>query len=500
MRNSFALTGLLTLLFCTLPAWARQTNELTLKSQRAKQAMETGKFEEAVALYRDLVRVLPGEPRWLMNLGVALHSAGKYREAVTYLQQFLKKEPNAIPAHLLLGLAHLKLSEPDKAIGPLQRVVRAEPNNRVARLEFADALLSLDRFQEASEQFRLLTQLDSRFPKAWQGLGLSYASLSRRAFANLESTAPESAYWYFLLARSRLKEQRHGNAFFLFKQALQKNPALRGVHAGLAAVYRETGHPDWAAQEELKEQRIPQPDCTTVAYECDFVAGRYEKLLSDTQGRNSAEALYWRALVYGELALRAFVQLASLPPSAEIHELLAQSYRLQALHHLSIKEWQEALKFAPQDARLKRELARALWSNDNYQAAEPLLQELILRQPDSAELNFELGDTLLQLRKNEEALGYLEKAVALSPDLLAAQGSLGTAYGRLAQWEKAIPPLKTALKIDLEGSLHFQLGRAYQRLGQTALAEQMMSKSREISRSAESRRRKITEEYQITPP
>lgn len=115
----------------------------------------------------------------------------------------------------MLGLAHLKLGEAAKALGPLELAVKTEPSNKLARLELADAYLSLGRAEEAATHFRKLIELDPNHAKAWQGLGLSYVSLSRRTFSELEKIAPDSAYWCVLLARSLGIQNKAPSAFYL---------------------------------------------------------------------------------------------------------------------------------------------------------------------------------------------------------------------------------------------------------------------------------------------
>src|SRR5256885_5308872 len=53
------------------------------------------------------------------------------------------------------------------------------------------------------------------------------------------------------------------SAFYLYRRALEKAPAMRGLHRAVAEIYRQTEHPDWANMEEEKEVSLPQPDCRT---------------------------------------------------------------------------------------------------------------------------------------------------------------------------------------------------------------------------------------------
>src|SRR5437764_15189547 len=97
-----------------------QTDDLTLKSKVGKDLMAAGKFEEAIPIYRELVKELPDNPGPVMNLGMALHMAGYEEEAVREFQEVLKLEPGHLPARLFLGAAYLALREPNKAVEPLQ--------------------------------------------------------------------------------------------------------------------------------------------------------------------------------------------------------------------------------------------------------------------------------------------------------------------------------------------------------------------------------------------
>lgn len=383
---------------------------------------------------------------------------------------------------------------------PVAATLKAEPTNRIARLELADACLSLGRPEQAAVHFQKLTELDPGYPKAWQGLGLSYVALSRRAFTALETLAPESAYWCVLLARSLDSQDKSPSAFQLYRQALAKTPGLRGVHAALAGICQKTGHPDWAKVEEERERQLLSPDCASETLECQFLAGRYSQLVGAAKGNRTPESYYWQARAYSELALQAFARLSQMPPTAEIHELMAEAYRIQGYHRQSAEEWQEALKLAPQDRRLEKGLARALWLDRDYRKAQPLLEELVRLEPESAELNYELGDTLLRVESAEKSIPYPEKAVKSSPTLLPAHASLATAYLRLGPAEEAIPHLRAALAIDENGSLYYLLARAYEKVGQEGLARQNLQKFEQISKSARPRRQRFFEDRQITPP
>src|SRR5947207_14435177 len=96
-----------------------QSSDLAIKSNRGKELIAAGKFEEAIPIYRDLVRVLPDNPRPVMNLGLAPHMTGHDQEAVAEFQTVLKAQPNHMHANIILGPGYLGLKGPAKATEPL---------------------------------------------------------------------------------------------------------------------------------------------------------------------------------------------------------------------------------------------------------------------------------------------------------------------------------------------------------------------------------------------
>ena len=131
MKLLLTLAACLTLGAATPPG---QANDLAAKSKRGKELMAAGRFEEAIPIYRDLVKALPDSPGPLMDLGLALHMSGHEREAVTQFRMVLKLKPSDVPARLFLGAAYLGLKDPAKAVEPLRSVVRRQPENRDGRL------------------------------------------------------------------------------------------------------------------------------------------------------------------------------------------------------------------------------------------------------------------------------------------------------------------------------------------------------------------------------
>jgi tetratricopeptide (TPR) repeat protein len=476
-----------------------QSDDLTLKSRRAKEFMAKGNFTEAIALYRELNQAVPNNPGLMLNLGMALHMAGDERKSIPELEAALKLDPKLTPAWLFLGAARLQLGNVSAAVEPLKMVLRQEPDHQGALEMLASALLSLGRDAQAAQKYQKLVDLNSESSSAWYGLGRSYESLSARAFDELQNTAPDSGYLLALMAEARLRDQQFSSAFYLYRKALEKMPAMRGLHRQVADIYRQTGHPDWAKLEEEKEGRLPQLDCDTPTLECEFLSAQFSVMVGSTEVSKTPESYYWRSRAYNELALQAFAHLGQLPPSAEQHELKAYIYDSQKKYSEAAGEWREALKLSPDDPQIQKQLAISLKFSQDYAGALPVFRGLLRRSPSSAELNYLAGDTLLDLQRAQEAIPLLKRALERDPKLLPAHKSLARAELADGNASGAIPHLKFALGTDEDGSLHYQLARAYQMTGQPQLAKQVLADYQKIQVSA-APARASKQDVEITPP
>ena len=473
-----------------------QTQAQIEKSEQGKQLMAAEKFEEAIPIYRELARSVPNNPGLLLNLGMALQLAGHSRQAITPLQSAIKLDAGIAPAWLFLGAAYVGAGEPAHAIQPLKKYVGLEPQDPGGHQTLGDAFLATNSFREAVVEYKKLAQLEANNPRAWYGLNRCYAALAESAFHAVEKAAPESAWWLALVADERVVHRQFRSAFFFYRKAEALEPNLPGLHLAIANVYRETGHADWAEAEKKKER---PPDCAAMPLACDSASGHYAELIERT-GQTAAPEAYWQSRASAQLAREAFARLEKLPDSAEIHELRADLLRARRQNLEAIKEWRLALQYAPRDEHLREGLLAALYQARDYAAALPLVEELLRQEPASAELNLTKGDILLSSQETEKAIPFLRASVKLNPKLLAAHDALGRAYMQVGQPSAAIPHLEAALPIDGDGSLRYQLARAYQATGKAEAGKKTLEEYQQRQKADREEKSKLEEELKITPP
>jgi tetratricopeptide (TPR) repeat protein len=472
-----------------------QSSNLAEMSVRARQLMAAGQYEQASQLYRGLVRALPENAGLKLDLGIALYMAGHNQSASQELERAATLEPQNYPAHLYLGYAYLSLGKAAQAIIPLEEAVREKPRNVDARANLARALLASGEVNGAAKNYALLVKLNPASAEAWYGLGRCYQRLSQRAFETLGKVAPGSAYWLALVAKSNAKADRYSSAFYLYRQALAKEPGIYGVHRALAQIYRATGHPQWATAEANKETR---PDCARDPLECEYLSGHFMEVVSGSS--ESPEALYWMSRAYDRLALQAFLRLTRLPPSPPLHELMAELHETSGNYTVAVQEWKQAYALSHEDPEIGESLAAALIHTSDYREAKPLLESLLRQQPQSAEVNYLLGLTLFNLQQPAQAIPYCQKALDLNRGLLVAQIELGRAYLQTGQSAQAIPHLEAALSLDGDGSLHYQLARAYLATGQRKLAAQALQTYQKLHLADEQEAETLKRQVRVAPP
>jgi len=483
--------------------YAQQPSQdaLAAKAQQGKELMEAGNFAAAIPIYQDLVKAVPGNPGLVLNLALAQHMAGREREAVPNFEAVLKAQPNSLPALLSLGAARLALNEPVPAIAPLQKAITLEPDNTDARGMLATALMDAKRVSDAAAQYRILTDKTPDDPRAWYGLGTSYQALSTDAFEQMQKADVKSAWVLALVADSRIQRRQYRSAFFFYSEALKQLPKLHGVHSAMAEIYRKSGHPEWASAEDAKERALAPADCAAHPLECRFVGGKDLDILSaKLAAKPDLESLYWRTKAANELAMQAFFRLGQLPESVELHQLRADIARDSGRPMEAVAEWRAALKLMPGNPRARQELAAALFMANDYRAALDEASDLLKSMPGNAELNFVAGDSLLRVEEPDKAEPYLRAALKADPKMAAAGASLGLALSRLGRFSDAVPLLEKSLELDDDGSLHYQLARAYQAAGNAEKARTAMAKYQELVERNQKAKEEVAREAQIGPP
>jgi predicted Zn-dependent protease len=317
-----------------------------------------------------------------------------------------------------------------------------------------------------------------------------------RIYESIVRALPDDAGMRLNLGMALSMAGRPHTAIPHLERAVKLRPELTPGWLFLGLCRLETGEPAGAAV-ALQNVTAAQPDNVRarellgealLALEQSESAAREFQFAADQQP-NSARAWYGlgrssRALGRDGPAREAFERLQALPPSPELHQFRAELAREQGKPLEAIDELRKGLQLVPEDLGLQKRLARALYEAKSYDEAVTLLERVRRRDP-SAETRHLLGDVLLVVGRSAEAVKALEDALALKPAALEMRASLGRAYVQNGNPKAAIPHLEAAVTAgkDEDGTLHYQLARAYQAAGQPDLAKKMLARYEAIRKS-----------------
>ena len=140
--------------------------------------LDAGQLDEAIAEFRESLRLNRESAPTQYNLGFALSARGRRDEAMAAFQEALRIDPDYAQAHNNLG-ALLQLSgQPDAALDHYRRAAALRPDNVEARTNLAQLLSNRGRVSDAAAQFTEALALSGDNVQALSGLAWIRATAS----------------------------------------------------------------------------------------------------------------------------------------------------------------------------------------------------------------------------------------------------------------------------------------------------------------------------------
>ena len=336
MSKPFALLALL-IATSAAPLAHSQSPEVQQLYQKAHADQEAGHPEQAVADYRQLLRLDSSIAPAYNNLGRLLFNLNRFPEAITTLEKGLNLQPDMAPASVMLGASYLQLGNATRAVPPLEAGVAALPDDHFARLSLARAYIRLERREDAVAQLQQLLQRDPKDQESWYLLGKLQLEQSQASFARVQAISPDSPLSHQLSGEIMESMKNTPGAVTEYKRALVIDPSDLEAQGHLANLYWSTG--DWAQARPLF---------------ADYLAKRPADCISRWKLGNTLS------------------QLES--PSEDV-----------------LREIDAALKQCPDLAQARVDRARALLKSGHAKEALPELKTAEIKAPDEPSIQFLLA-------------------------------------------------------------------------------------------------------------
>jgi Flp pilus assembly protein TadD len=223
------------------------------------QALKAGRLDEAEAAF---VRVLQrgGKTAYVHNnLGLVYQQRGRHREAVAQFREAVRLDPSYAAPRVVLGASLLALDRVGEATSQLERAVKLVPREPLARLQLARAYERAANWTGAGEQYRALQDLAPRDPEYAYLRGRAYLRLSEWCLRELKKIDPGSARLQQALGHNYRVQGRSDLAVRAFERAARADPTLPEIHLALAQIYLEQQR--WAdARREIERELAIVPE------------------------------------------------------------------------------------------------------------------------------------------------------------------------------------------------------------------------------------------------
>jgi tetratricopeptide (TPR) repeat protein len=181
----------------------------SIRIRLAAAYLEAKQPNEAIELYREVLKAEPSSKEALTGLTVALIESGKGDEAISQLESLIKTEPNRADLRAQLGELYLTKS-PEKALEQYSAASKLEPSQLNHRIGAGSALVKLRRFQEAAS---LLRETLAQNPKE----GVAYFAHTNLATAlfEMDDFANAAREFIWVLNHQRDRKRTTVTLYFL---------------------------------------------------------------------------------------------------------------------------------------------------------------------------------------------------------------------------------------------------------------------------------------------
>jgi Flp pilus assembly protein TadD len=170
------------------------------RNRLARICLASGRCQEAVINYEQLLGVLPNHAAVHNDKGIALAELGKLSEAASCFQHALSLNPKYSEVYNNLGTVLAKQGLLEEALVAFKKSVSLKPDNPKAHCNLGNLFLDLCRVEEAQASYREAVSLkpndaDARaslamtwlllgdFQRGWHGFEWRTADFARRDFA-----------------------------------------------------------------------------------------------------------------------------------------------------------------------------------------------------------------------------------------------------------------------------------------------------------------------------
>jgi tetratricopeptide (TPR) repeat protein len=222
-------------------------------------AQKAGRLDEAEKAFQ---KVLQGGGKLAFvynNLGIVYQQKRRHAQAVAQFREAIRLDPGYTAPRILLGASLLSEGKISEATHVLERAVQLAPDNPLAHRQLAQAYEAGGDYFGMLDQFRILRGLAPNEPEYAYQLGRAYLGLSGWCLQQITKLDPRSARLPQIKAEIYSAQGNPEAALRSYQRAVDADPALPGLHLAMAQIYSRLGK-SAEARTEVERELALVPD------------------------------------------------------------------------------------------------------------------------------------------------------------------------------------------------------------------------------------------------
>ncbi|MFQ5775321.1 MAG: tetratricopeptide repeat protein [Kiloniellaceae bacterium] len=279
-------------------------------------AFQLGNIERALELIRKAVAARPDHVDANNNLGNVLKASGRLDEAEAAYRRALEIMPEYVGGHFNLGIVLEALDRPDEAEAAYRRALELRPDFAEACLNRGNALKTVGRLHEAIGAFRQALEMAPDHADGHNNHGSALREIGKldeaaAAYRRALEIEPRHVDAHYNLGIALQEQEKLDEAITAYRRALEIDPAFAGAWVNLGYALQKSGRLDEAidayrraieivpdypgAHVNLGDALLERGDAAAAAAAC-------EAYLEGHPGDTAI--LAWKAIVLHELGER----------------------------------------------------------------------------------------------------------------------------------------------------------------------------------------------------
>ncbi len=378
--------------------------------------MQLNREDQAIRLLKDATNKTPDYlPNWRILGKIAL--AGKrFDEATEYFQKSISKNPVDIETGILMAQIFVQQDQAPKAVDLLEKITFAIPSRPAVDLSLAKAYLATKDPRKASIA---LDRVLAANPKIIEAISLKAHLLlqenkPKEAIDLVNPAAeanPENSELEDLLIDSYATNNQSEEAIKSLKEKITKNPNDPAALLKLGKIYQSLKKYPEASAEYTRSLNQPGDQFQALAslVEIDQLKGSVNEAMDRVTG-----------------------YLADHPKSTDAILLKAKIFMSQNDYLQAEKVLSDLIAEKPSNVEAHNLLISIFTKNDRLDDSVKTITKLLeLSTENQFGLRMLLGEQLVRLNRNDEAIQCFEKTVAIYPESAAPHNNLAYLYSEI---------------------------------------------------------------------